>query len=105
MEYWKLADMRDQVILAAPQMPEDTATWTDQKGGLMAVMILLPAATGEAGALLACPDCDLLHSEHAISERMKASCARCGAVLYRCDPYALDRALALTVASAQHRLG
>jgi len=43
IERWKLAEMRDQVILAAPAMPEDTSTWTDSKGGLKAVMVLLRA--------------------------------------------------------------
>ncbi len=43
IERWKLADMRDHVILASPRMPEDTSTWTDAKGGLKAVMVLLRA--------------------------------------------------------------
>lgn len=45
IERWKLAEMRDEVILASPRMPEDTSTWTDRDGGLKAVMVLLRAVS------------------------------------------------------------
>ena len=53
----------------------------------------------ETIGLLACRDCDLLHHESPISVGRVACCVRCGAALYRNDPNALDRALALTIAA------
>lgn len=47
--------------------------------------------------LLACPECDLLQSDSALSHSAKALCARCGAVLYQRQDHGLDRTLALTV--------
>lgn len=54
----------------------------------------------EGGALVACPDCDLLHREQELSDGFRALCGRCDGLLYRADEGALDRVLALAVASA-----
>lgn len=50
--------------------------------------------------MIACPDCDLLHREQALPEGERGCCVRCGAVLFVRDSGALDRALALTFATA-----
>jgi len=49
--------------------------------------------------LLACPECDLLQSDPAVSRPRKALCARCGAVLYQRHEQGLERTLALTTAA------
>lgn len=45
--------------------------------------------------LIACHECDLLHSIQAIPAKGKALCVRCGALLYKYIPNSIDRALAL----------
>lgn len=50
--------------------------------------------------LTACPECDLVQREPAFTGRATVSCRRCGAVLYRAVPAAIDRSLALTLAAA-----
>ena len=49
--------------------------------------------------LLACPECDLLQSDSAVSRPRKALCARCGAVLYQRHAQGLERTAALTAAA------
>ena len=49
--------------------------------------------------LLACPECDLLQSDPAVSRPRKALCVRCGAVLYQRHEQGLERTLALTTAA------
>lgn len=49
--------------------------------------------------LIACPDCDLLHRIAPLEAGQKASCRRCGAVLYRHRPRAVEQGLALTLAA------
>ena len=58
------------------------------------------AAADAPLGLIACPDCDLLNREHSIAEGTRGCCVRCGAVLFSNDPRALNRALALTLATA-----
>lgn len=50
--------------------------------------------------LTACPECDLVQREPECVEACTVSCRRCGAVLYRTVPHALDVTLALTLAAA-----
>ena len=50
--------------------------------------------------LTACPECDLVQREPAFAGPGTVSCGRCGAVLYRAVPGAVDRSLALTLAAA-----
>lgn len=52
----------------------------------------------DANALIACHECDLLHWHKPLPDGGKASCARCGATLYRSHPRGNDRALALALA-------
>ncbi len=52
------------------------------------------------GALIACPDCDLLQREIALPPRGVALCSRCNTPLYRSTPHGLERALVCTIASA-----
>jgi paraquat-inducible protein A len=51
--------------------------------------------------LLACPECDLLQSDPAVSHLQKVArrvlCARCGATLYQRQAHGVDFTLALTV--------
>jgi uncharacterized paraquat-inducible protein A len=49
--------------------------------------------------LVACEYCDLLHRERALRPNEKARCSRCGGLLYRDPPNAIEHALALTVAA------
>ena len=49
--------------------------------------------------LIACHECDLLHSISPIPSGGKALCTRCGAFLYRNTPNSHDRALALNLAA------
>ena len=51
-----------------------------------------------SGAVIACPDCDLLQHEIVLPAKGMALCGRCGAHLYRDTPNGLDRALACAVA-------
>ena len=55
--------------------------------------------------LVACPECDALHREVALEPGGTASCARCGAELYREKPESLDRTLAFICAAAVVFLG
>ena len=48
-------------------------------------------------ALIACPDCDLLHHRHVIPEGGRADCTRCGAVLYRHQTNSIERTVAWTI--------
>lgn len=50
--------------------------------------------------LTACPECDLVQREPVCPEACTVSCPRCGALLYRSVPRALDMTLALTLATA-----
>ena len=53
-----------------------------------------------APALVACPECDLLHRRAALPSEGEAHCVRCGACLYRgARPDANTRALALALAA------
>lgn len=47
--------------------------------------------------LLACHECDQLHQLPAETDAHKASCLRCGAVLFKTIPNGLNRALALNI--------
>jgi paraquat-inducible protein A len=49
---------------------------------------------------MACPDCDLLEREVTAPPGGAARCRRCGAVLYRNRPEAIERTLAYTLAAA-----
>ena len=51
------------------------------------------------GGLIACHECDLLHSIQPVPAGGKALCIRCGAFLYKYLPNSLDRALALHLAA------
>jgi paraquat-inducible protein A len=48
--------------------------------------------------LLACHECDLVHTIPPIPAKSTARCVRCGAVLFRDKPDGIDRPLALTLA-------
>ena len=50
--------------------------------------------------MTACPQCDLLQREPEYAAACVVRCSRCGAVLYRAIPGALDTTLALTLAAA-----
>jgi paraquat-inducible protein A len=50
--------------------------------------------------LTACPECDLVQREPECLDACAVSCRRCGALLYRSVPKALDITLALTLATA-----
>jgi len=51
------------------------------------------------GELIACHECDLVHSIKPIPGGGKALCTRCGAFLYKNIPNSLDKALALNLAA------
>jgi paraquat-inducible protein A len=53
----------------------------------------------DAGGLMACHECDLLHQIAPLAPGGKALCTRCGALLYRNVPDSLDRASALYLAA------
>ena len=50
-------------------------------------------------SLIACHDCDLLHRKHPLREGERATCSRCGAVLYQKKPDSLERTLILALTS------
>jgi paraquat-inducible protein A len=50
------------------------------------------------GGLIACHECDFLHSIEPLPAGGKALCTRCGALLYRNIPNSIERALALNLA-------
>src|SRR5262245_57934502 len=52
-----------------------------------------------SAGLLACHDCDLLHSHVDLPPKGVARCTRCGATLYRDARGAFDRTLAYSLAS------
>ncbi len=54
-------------------------------------------ATTPSRHLLACPDCDLLQRAAPPRPGQRLRCRRCGAVLYRQVPHAVERGLALVV--------
>jgi len=54
---------------------------------------------GAPVGLVACEYCDLLHHERPLRPNEKARCLRCGGLLYRNQPNAIEHALALTVAA------
>ena len=60
----------------------------------------LPMAFHTSSDLTACPHCDLLQREPVYVATCIVRCRRCGAVLYRAIPGALDTTLALTLAAA-----
>jgi len=49
---------------------------------------------------LACPDCDALFTEPAVSAGERVVCPRCGASLLSCRPHAVQRAAAFTFSAA-----
>ena len=49
--------------------------------------------TTSAHFLIACPDCDLLYRRRPLRDNERATCCRCGAVLYRKKPDTLNRTL------------
>jgi paraquat-inducible protein A len=51
-------------------------------------------------AMIACPECDLLHRRRALPEGGSACCRRCGARLYTLRRNSLNRSLALTLTGA-----
>lgn len=51
------------------------------------------------GGLIACHECDLLHSIKPVPAGGKALCTRCGAFLYQNIPKSIERALALNLAA------
>jgi paraquat-inducible protein A len=50
--------------------------------------------------LTACPDCDLVQREPECTTPCVVRCRRCGALIYRAIPHALDATLALMLAAA-----
>jgi paraquat-inducible protein A len=54
----------------------------------------------ETRAMVACPDCDLLQEEVELGPRCVATCARCGAQLFRNIPHSVDNALACMIGAA-----
>jgi paraquat-inducible protein A len=52
-----------------------------------------------AGVLVACHECDRLHRREPVPAGARADCGRCGAMLYRHVPDALDRGIALHLAA------
>jgi paraquat-inducible protein A len=54
----------------------------------------------DAPGLTACPDCDLVQREPECPAPCVVRCRRCGALLHRAIPHALDAALALMLAAA-----
>ena len=48
---------------------------------------------------MACHECDLLEEIPPVAERARATCSRCGAVLYRHKRNSIERTLALTIAA------
>lgn len=50
--------------------------------------------------LIACHECDLVHTIEDISYGESAHCKRCGSLLYKPKPNSLERTLALTVTGA-----
>jgi paraquat-inducible protein A len=58
------------------------------------------ASDSRASGLIACPECDLLQREPPPIEKGAVDCVRCGALLYRTVPHAIELALALMSAAA-----
>ena len=58
----------------------------------------LTDATPET-TLVACHDCDLLHRKQRLQPGQKATCLRCGAVLYRQKQNSLDRTCTIALAA------
>ncbi|MEM1090203.1 MAG: paraquat-inducible protein A [Pseudomonadota bacterium] len=56
-------------------------------------------ASGAEIPLIACHECDAIYRREPIAPGAKATCKRCGALLYRGVPASLDRSLALYLAS------
>jgi paraquat-inducible protein A len=59
---------------------------------------LSPDAPGPS--LTACPDCDLVQREPECTAACVVRCSRCGALIHRAIPHALDATLALMLAAA-----
>jgi paraquat-inducible protein A len=51
----------------------------------------------EAPRIIACHECDLLHTIHPLGSDEKACCSRCGAFLYESVPNSLEKSLALNL--------
>jgi paraquat-inducible protein A len=51
----------------------------------------------ELDKLIICHKCHTLHEKAPLKEGMKAYCSQCDVLLYKNDPYVLDRTLALVV--------
>jgi len=51
----------------------------------------------ELDKLIICHKCHTLHEKTPLKEGMKAYCSQCDVLLYKNDPYVLDRTLALVV--------
>lgn len=54
----------------------------------------------DARALLVCQHCDLLLQESDLGQSAKAECVRCGAVLYRSQPFGLLLCLVFSITAA-----
>jgi paraquat-inducible protein A len=66
----------------------------------LAPSLTLHEHPAQEAELVACPECDLLQRSIALPPGRTALCPRCGAVLYRDQPWSLDRTLAYTLAAA-----
>jgi len=61
------------------------------------VPLLLAGSEFDPAALIACPDCDLLHQRQALPTGGSAECSRCGAVLYRNPWNSIESTLVMTI--------
>ena len=61
-------------------------------------MALETAQIWEKHPLIACHDCDLLYRMHPLQYGQRATCARCGTLLYRKKKNSIDRTLTITLA-------
>ena len=55
------------------------------------------ASGSDRAALIACPDCDLLHRRQPLPTGGRAECSRCGAVLYRNPWNSIESTLVMTI--------
>jgi len=56
-------------------------------------------ATASTHSLIACHDCDFLYRKHPLRYGERATCSRCGALLYQKKRDSLDRTLTLSLAA------
>ncbi len=60
--------------------------------------VVSPSLQKEEGPrIIACHECDFLHTVHPLGPHEKACCSRCGAFLYEAVPKGLERVLALNL--------